>query len=179
MLKNKKQEPTQNNILSLSRNLERPKLDTKLSINTRTQSSTSRLKKVLDVYENDSGLYISKAAAYSLGLINTRAIMLQDTNQLFQITKEQLEKIKHNDYEINIIKQEINEQTKQEIQVFTSEDRMYISSASAYALGLIDVETFNSTSRNLYEINENIFNYINNKYRVEYKDLQKKSGLKR
>lgn len=179
MLKNKKQEPTQNNILSLSRNLERPKLDTKLSINTRTQSSTSRLKKVLDVYENDSGLYISKAAAYSLGLINTRAIMLQDTNQLFQITKEQLEKIKHNDYEINIIKQEINEQTKQEIQVFTSEDRMYIFSASAYALGLIDVETFNSTSRNLYEINENIFNYINNKYRVEYKDLQKKSGLKR
>ena len=179
MLKNKKQEQSQNNILSLSRNLERPKLDTKLSINTRTQNSTPRLKKVLDIYENDSSLYISKAAAYSLGFINTRAIMLQDTNQLFQITKEQLEKIKHSDYELNIIKQKSNEQIKQEIQVFTSEDRMYISTSSAYAMGLIDAETFNSTTRNLYEINENIFNYINNKYRVEYDDLQKKSGLKR
>jgi len=56
---------------------------------------------------------------------------------------------------------------------------MYISTASAYAIGLIDTETFNSTTRNLYEINENIFNYINNKYSVEYEDLQKSSGLKR
>lgn len=45
MLKNKKQEQMQNNILSLSRNLERPKLDTKLSTNTRTQNVAPRLKK--------------------------------------------------------------------------------------------------------------------------------------
>lgn len=165
--------------MSLSRNLERPKLDTKLSTNTRTQNMTSRLKKVLDIYENDSDLYITKAAAYSLGFINTRAIMLQDSNQLFKITKEQFEKIKHSDYELNVIKQENNEQAKQGIQVFTSEDRMYISTASAYAMGLIDAETFNSATRNLYEINENIFNYISNKYRVEYEDLQKSSALKR
>lgn len=179
MLKSKKQNQSQNNILSLSRNLERPKLDTILSTKTRTQNSASKLKKILDVYESDSILYISKAAAYSLGFINTRAIMLQDTNQLFQITKEQLEKIKHSDYELNIIKQESNEQTKQGIQVFTSEDKMYISTSSAYAMGLIDTETFNSTTRNLYEINENIFNYINNKYSVEYEELQKSSSLKR
>lgn len=179
MLKNKKQEQSQNNILSLSRNLERPKLDTILSTKTRTQNSASKLKKILDVYESDSSIYISKAAAYSLGFINTRAIMLQDTNKLFQITKEQLEKIKHSDYELNIIKQKSNEQKKQGIQLFTSEDRMYISTSSAYAMGLIDAETFNSTTRNLYEINENIFNYINNKYSVEYEDLQKNSALKR
>lgn len=179
MLKNKKQEQTQNSILSLSRNLERPKLKTILSTNTHTQTSAQKLKKILDVYESDSCLYISKAAAYSLGFINTRAIMLQDANQLIQITKEQLEKIKHSDYELNIIKQEKNEQAKQGIQVFTSGDTMYISTASAYAMGLIDTETFNSTTRNLYEINENIFNYINNKYSVEYEDLQKSSGLKR
>jgi len=179
MLKNKKQEQTQNSILSLSRNLERPKLNTILSTNTRTQNSEQKLKKILDVYESDSCLYISKAAAYSLGFINTRAIMLQDANQLIQITKEQLKKIKLSDHDSNIIKQEKNEQTKQGIQVFTSGDTMYISTASAYAIGLIDTETFNSTTRNLYEINENIFNYINNKYSVEYEDLQKSSGLKR
>lgn len=84
-----------------------------------------------------------------------------------------------NQPQINTNKQSIKEQTKQGIQVFTSEDRMYISTSSAYAMGLIDAENFNSTTRNLYEINENIFNYINNKYSVEYEDLQKRSGLKR
>lgn len=44
-------------------------------------------------------------------------------------------------------------------------------------MGLIDTETFNFITRNLYVIHENIFNYINNKYSIKYEDLQKSSGF--
>lgn len=179
ILKDKKQEQIQNNILSVSRNLEKPKLDIKLSTNTQIQNTALKLKKKIDVYENDSRLYISRAAAYALGFINTRAIMINESNQLFAITRDQMQKIRDNDYEINLIRYEIPEQSKQGILVFVSEDKMYISVSSAYSIGLIDVETFSSTSHNLYEINENTFNYINNNFRVEYEDSQKKSGYKR
>lgn len=179
MLQVKNKEKSQNNILSVSRNLERPNVVTNLSLNTSNKNTVSKLKQVLNVYECDSVFYITKAAAYSLGFINTRAIMLQESNEMFQIIQEQMNRLKQSDYELNVIKLESMENDKPVIKIFTSEGKMYISYSSAYAIGLVDVESFNFTTQNLYEINENIFYFINNKYKIEYEDLQMKSGLKR
>lgn len=179
MLQERNKDKSQNNILSLSRNLERPNVATKLSVNNGNQRTISKLKQVLNIYEYESALYITKAVAYSLGFINTRAIMLDESNKMVQITQKQINRLKQSDYELKVIKLESKEYDKPAVKIFTSEGRMYISYASAYAMGLVDVETFNSTSHNLYEINENIFYFINNKYKVEYEDLQMKSGLKR
>lgn len=47
-------------------------------------------KQILVVYVEKDKMYINRSTAYALGIINTKAIMVNGTDDLIEISKEKL-----------------------------------------------------------------------------------------
>lgn len=157
-----KKKADESNLLSLSRNLRRDQVQ--LNVNKQKTDNSkglqSSLKSILEVYLKDNKKFINYSAAYALGLVNTRAIMLQKTNKLFEVSDSLLEKIK-NKVEIKYIKLQEEKVERQSIQIFLDEDgNQFISSSAAFALSIIDVEVFWNSDSSYYQINDNIKTFL-------------------
>lgn len=152
-----------------------------LGINPKTQSQNNsniqfQQKMKLKVYLSDDGrIFIDKSAAYHLGYIDVKAIMLNNIQKV-EIRDRQLSQIKaRENIEIEYEKLESNKEIpeKPKIEVFIDNIDYYIAPSSAYALNLITVERFNymTDNKELYKISENILIFLKNKYNVQYTEI--------
>ena len=151
-----------------------------LGINSKTQSQNNNIqfqqKMKLKVYLSDDGrIFIDKSAAYHLGYVDVKAIMLNNIQKV-EITDRQLSQIKAREnieieYEKLVSNKEIPEKPK--IEVFIDNIDYYIAPSAAYALNLIPVERFNymADNKELYKISENLLVLLKNKYNVQYTEI--------
>ncbi len=156
-----------NSILSLSRNFE-PKTRSEFKTTPVVKTET-KLKQILKVYvSSDKRKFIDKAAAYALKMINVRAIMLEDSDQLIEITDRQLEGLSKKNIEIQYQNVENSYiPPKQNINVYYEGIEYYIEPSAAYALGLITIENWNAMGNSLYRVSENLLMFLKNKYDVK------------
>lgn len=161
-IKNNKQE---NSFLSMSK----PKdtiLKTGLNTNSNLQTKLKQ-KSIVKIYVDNNKYYVEHSAAYALGLIKVRAIMMEKP-KLVEITSEVHNKLKSNDsIEIEYIKVE----KKQHLKVYIDNSQYCIDNSAAYSLGLINVEEFNKSNSDYYYITEEILNDLKQKYDVEFYSL--------
>ena len=125
-----------------------------------------RQKSIIKMYIKDNKYYVEHSAAYALGLINTRAIML-DSPKLIEISSDIHNKLKSNaDMEIEYIKIE-----KKPLKVFADDTKFCITNSAAYALGLLTVEEFNNHSNDYYYISPTFLEALRKDYNVEIESL--------
>ena len=137
---------------------------------TKEQLKTKlRQKKKIVVYISDDKYYVEHSTAFSLGIINTRAIML-DKPKLIEISYDMHNKLKNNEeIEIEYITQK---QEKQKLKVFTSDSSYCIENAAAYVLGLLSVEEFDSAESDYYYISKDFFEKLKEIYDIEMISMQ-------
>lgn len=177
-----KQKKEQNNKFTIesNRKMSQNKLIKQMTgLNSTPQVETSTIssgRMILKVYlTDDSRMFIDRAAAYSLGFIDTRAIMLDDTQKI-QISEKDLSIIKTKnsieiEYEKLLSKEDVP--AKQKIIVYVDNVDYYISVAAAYSLGLINVEVFNNISNQLFNVSDNLMVFLKNKYDIVYTEMEK------
>ena len=139
------------------------------------QKLQTRLKQKvkIQIYIDENKFYVAHSTAYALGLIKTRAIML-DSPKLIEISSEIHNKLKSNDsIEIEYIKIE----KKQSLKVYVNSSDYCIDISAAYALGLISVEEFNNANDKYYYINENIVTNLKENFDVEFYSLNLEKDL--
>ena len=181
MYKEKQNNTSARDLFSVGKNLSATR--SSLELREQTKSVTQNVleqKQILLVYvaENDC-LYIKHSAAYALGLVETRSIMVGDTEKLVEISKMQLASIstKQN---IEVKMERINASQKlperQKIKVYKNDLLYYIDMSAAYALGLVSVETFNVMAGEFYGVSEALLAFLQNKYDVEYHNLEESIG---
>lgn len=151
----------------------------KTGFETKTQLQTKlKQKSIIKIYVNDNKYYVEHSTAYALGLIKTRAIMM-DKPKLVEITSEIHNKLKANDsMEIEYI---IMEKKRQPLKVYVDGTKYCIDASSAYALGFLTVEDFSNVESQYYYITEEIFNILKEKFDIEFHSLnleQYSSGKK-
>lgn len=121
-------------------------------------------KKKIIVYVKDKKYFIEHATAFALGLINTRAIMLDET-KLVEISYDIHNKlIAKDDIEIEYLALEVK---KEKLRVFVNEASYYIENSAAFSLGLLTVEEFNNANEKYYCITETMLPFLQSKYDVE------------
>ena len=129
-------------------------------------------KKILKVYidnENKTKL-IDIEAAEELGLVRTGVRRVLINRELkYEITDGIIEKIKSNKgpIEIEIQYVELPPLEKQSCKVYYYDRYKFIDASTAYALGFIDVKTFHNSNER-YEISEQQYDIINNKFKVTF-----------
>lgn len=163
LLFNQKQEiKSSTNRLSVAR----PQQQT-LNLNREQQvplkTKTSQKMKVI-IYMNNGKYFVAHATAYALGLINTRAVML-DNPKLVEITQEMHNRLKSNP---NITIEYVEKVQKQKLKVFVEENRYYIETSAAYALGLLSLEKFSSVSEKKYYIDGSLLTSLKDIYDIEF-----------
>lgn len=139
-------------------------------------------KMKLKVYlTDDEKIFIDRSAAYHLGYIDTRAVM-SENDQKIEITDRQLATLKaRENIEIEYEKLMSNKEipTKPKIEVFVDNIDYYINISAAYSLGLINVETFNNMSNELYKVSDNLLAFLKNKYEVVYQAIDNQNKKSR
>lgn len=154
-----------NNLLSATH----PREST-LKINTENKTMLqTRLKqrKIIKLYIEENKYYLEHSAAYALGLINTRAIML-DKPKMIEIPDSIHNKLKNqDDIDIEYIKIE----KKPKLKVYVDDSNYCIDNAAAYALGMLSTEQFYSLESEYYYINKDFLNNLMNQYEVEFHAL--------
>jgi len=173
-----KEKNSSEDLLSLSKKLTMP--ETKLELNNVSKINNHQEKQILTIYTDDNELmYINRAAAYALGLIDTRAIMLDNDESLVPFSEKQLAVILNRenlDLDFRKIEQVQKIPKKQSIKVYRDNLNCYIDMSAAYALGLISIETFNAMCNELYPVSENLLVFLQNKYAVEFQELGENFG---
>ena len=141
------------------------KLQTDIAVKSQLQTKL-RQKSIIKIYIADNKYYVEHSAAHALGLINTRAIML-DSPKLIEISSDIHNKLKSNvDMEIEYIKIE-----KKPLKVFADDTKFCITNSAAYALGLLTVEEFNNSSNEYYYISNILLEALRRDYNVEIESL--------
>ncbi len=161
MLNLKNNTKSEHSILSATKP-EEPILD--LNYHNKHQQMTKlKQKKRLKVYIQNNHYYVEHSTAYALGLVNTRAIML-DTPKLIEISPDIHNRLKSNDeLEIEYIKTD----TKEKIQVFVDDGAYCIAVSTAYALGLLTEKDFFETQEKYYYIDKDFLEQLKNSFDVE------------
>lgn len=150
----------------------------KVESNYETQLKTIlRQKKKITIYEENKKYFVEHATAYALGLINVRAIML-DNPKLIEINYDMHNKLcKNDEIEIDYI---LLESKKQKLRVFFDGSSYYIENSAAFALGLLTVEEFSNINETYYCIMESMLTFLEKKYDIEmcsvklFEETQKK-----
>ena len=127
-------------------------------------------KAILKVYvEEETGKkYVEVAAAYALGLTSVRAIMT--STRYKEITDDKIDQVRKRNFDIEFIK--LPKKEKQKIQVFYEDNRYYINSGAAYALGYIEVQKFNIDD-NLYgPLTDHEIKNIKNNFEVQFENIR-------
>ena len=130
-----------------------------------------RLKKILKVYiELETGKkLVDAASAYALGLTKVRAIMTGEARYK-EIPEDVINKLKERDYEIEYIT--LPRKEKQKIQVFYEDNKYYISSGAAYALGYIDNKKFNNDEKIYGPLLDQQLENIKYNFVVEFENMR-------
>lgn len=171
--------------LSLSRNIEAHSND----INNKTKTKTAAVAAVTNDYIQkmklkiyiscDGRKFIEKSAAYALGLISDKNFhAMENKLNFFEISDRQLEAFKNRNIEIEYC--QISDEMvpkKTAIKVFRQGINYYIELSSAYALGLISDKNFYVMGNQLYQINDNLLVFLNNKYTVEMIEISSDVSL--
>ena len=174
LFKDKKNE-YENSILSTTRPKETI-LKTGLETNTQLQTRLKQ-KSIIKIYVDENKCYVEHSAAFALGLIKTRAIML-DKPKLIEISSEVHNKLKSND---SIKIEYIRVEKKQKLKIYTDGSQYCIDNSAAYALGFISVEEFNNSESEYYYISEDILYKLKEKFNIDFYSLnleQYSSGKK-
>ena len=125
-------------------------------------------KKRIVIYVDNNKYYVEHSTAFALGIINTRAVML-DTPKLVEISYDIHNKLKNNnEIEIEYV---VQKREKPKLRVFISSSSYYLENSAAYALGLLTVEEFNSVESKYYCIPEKFLIDLNQNYDVEMHSL--------
>lgn len=160
-----KENKYENSILSATRPKETI-LKTGLETNFQLQTKLKQ-KSIIKIYVDENKYYVEHSAAFALGLIKTRAIMM-DNPKLIEISSEVHNKLKANDLiEIEYIKIE----KKQPLKIYTDGSQYCIDNSAAYSLGFLNVEQFNSPGSSYYYISEDVLNNLKEKFNVEFYSL--------
>lgn len=155
---------------------------TKITLETGYETKTNlqtilKQKSIIKIYIDENKYYVEHSAAYALGLIKTRAIML-DSPKLIEISSDIHSKLKSSDsIEIEYIKIE----KKQFLKVYVDDSKCCINNSAAYALGLLTVEEFNNSENEYYYITEEMVNNLKEKFNIEFYalNLEKNSTNKK
>ena len=154
-----------NTILSATR----PETTLKTGYETQTELYTKTIQKSkIKIYVDNNKFYIDHGTAYALGLINTRAIMLNNNqSKLVEISSDVHNKLQNNEsMEIEYV----NVARKQKLQIYVDGSDYCIDMAAAYALGLVSAEEF-SNQNGKYYITEDMAKQLSNNYDVEFYSL--------
>ena len=155
----------ENSVLSATRPKETI-LKTDLKSNYQLQTRLKQ-KSIIKIYIDENKYYVEHSAAFALGLIKTRAIML-DNPKLIEISSEVHNKLKSNDsIEIEYIRVE----RKQSLKIYTNGSQYCIDNSAAYALGFLNVEEFNNPESDYYYISEDVLNNLKKKFNIEFYSL--------
>lgn len=141
-------------------------VDIKLNIKHEQKNiNQTRLKqkKKITIYDNNGKYFVEHSAAYALGIINTRAIML-DKPKLVEISSDMHSRLKNSD-EIDI--EYVKVECKTKLKVYVDGNNYCIESSAAYALGFLTVEEFNNCENGYYYIDENILMGLKKNYETE------------
>lgn len=142
-----------------------------LNINSNQNSQLKTIlkqKKKINVYVENEKYFVEHATAFALGLINTRAIMLEKP-KLVEISYDIHNKLcKNDEIEIEYISIK-NEKAK--LKVFVNGSSYCIEKGAAYSLGLLTVEEFNNSDEKYYYITESMLPVLKDKYEVEIYSL--------
>ena len=155
----------ENSVLSATRPKETIlKIDLKSNYQLQTRL---KQKSIIKIYIDENKYYVEHSAAFALGLIKTRAIML-DNPKLIEISSEVHNKLKSNDsIEIEYIRVE----RKQSLKIYTNGSQYCIDNSAAYALGFLNVEEFNNPESDYYYISEDVLNNLKKKFNIEFYSL--------
>lgn len=167
------------NLLSASRGLSTRRSETKV-VHHKPLKPVLSQKQILIVYVSENErFYIKRSSAFALGLTDTRAMMVDGTNDLLEISKRQLAILSSREnLEVKLEKVAVNEQLPErpKIKVYKDNLNHFIEMSAAYALGLVSIDTFNVMSEELYPVAENLLIFLNNKYDVELVELGENFG---
>jgi len=124
-------------------------------------------KKVIKIYVEENKYYIEHSAAYALGLIKTRSIML-DKPKKIELSSSMHNKLKNqDDIDIEYVKLE----KKPTLIVYVDNSNYYIDNATAYALGWITIEQFYSLGDGYYYISNNVLGILKQQYDIVFYSL--------
>ena len=124
-------------------------------------------KKIIKIYVKEDKYYIEHSTAYALGLINTRAIML-DKPKMIELPNHIHNKLKNkDDIDIEYVKIE----KKQKLKVYVNNSNLFIDNAAAYSLGLLSDEQFYSLENEYYYIDKFFLDNLTKQYEIEYYSL--------
>lgn len=120
-----------------------------------------------DFYIDENRYYVEHSAAFVLGLIKTRAIMMENP-KLIEISSDVHNKLKSNDsIEIEYVKVK----NKEPLKIYTDGSQYCIDNSAAYALGFLNVEEFNNPESDYYYISEDVLNNLKKKFNIEFYSL--------
>lgn len=170
-LLNKK--PNNQGILSATR-----PASTVLDINYKQNSNGLQTKlhqkKKIVVYLKEQKYFVEHSAAFALGIINTRAIML-DKPKLIEISYDTHNKLSGNgEIEIEYFNLE---NKKPKLKVYVDNSSYCIDISTAYTLGLLTVEEFNNFESKYYYISELYVPELKKEYDVEIYSLSLKEEI--
>ena len=138
-------------------------LNTELQQNIQLQTKVRQKKKIV-IYIIENKYYVDHSTAYALGMVNTRAIMLEKP-KLIEINYDTHNILKNNkEFEIEYIVQKLE---KPKLKVFISDSTYCIENSAAFALGLLSIEEFNSAVSNYYYISEEFLTKLKENYQIE------------
>jgi len=124
-------------------------------------------KKQIKIYVDNEKYFVEHSTAYALGLINTRAIMLNKP-KLIEISSDMHNKLKNNE-EIDI--EYVKVEHKSKLKVYVDEKSYCIDNSAAYSLGFMTVEEFNNSESNYYYINNSLLEELKKNYEIEIHSL--------
>lgn len=113
---------------------------------------------------------IDSAAAYALHLTNVRSVML-DSPRLVRIPDSVIEKL-NQDPRYEITYRTLPPKTKEKIIVYYADDGLYLDSAAAYAVGLMDVQRFYMEEGKYGPLSDNEAAFIKTQYEVTFQKLE-------
>ena len=170
-----KKNSTQNNHSLLSATLPRESI---LKINNKqelSQQTKLKQRKKIKIYIEEDKFYIEHSTAYALGLIKTRAVML-DKPKLIEVSAAIHTKLKSdNDIDIEYIKIE----KKPKLKVYIDNSNYCIDNAAAYSLGWLSIEQFSSLESEYYYIDKSVLEVLNNQYEIEFYSLNLHNATER
>lgn len=120
---------------------------------------------VIKIYvdESKNKKYVEHSTAYALGLIKTRAVMLEKPH-LVEITDAIFNKLESDSrYRID----KIIIENKQPLKVYVDGDNYFIDISAAYALNLLGIEDFQKAEDKYYYITKELLEKLSSQYNIE------------
>ena len=167
-------------LLDLGRNLRAN--TNQVSVNTKLNTNLKQkitLKVYIDELTNE--MFVDSNAAFKMGLIDTRRVMLGDAS-FHKVSNNEIDyfRYKNPDLTIDIVEERIKRE-KEKIKVYQDvNDDLYIDMGASYHINFIRDDEFNNATSKYYgPLQDFEIEFIKNKYNIEKEnvDLSNKNDL--